>query len=237
MRLRLVPGLLALALAAPCIPAAGLAQTTSTAALAQNAQQALQAGQYDTAASLYRQLVQIDPKQWRFQRGLGDALLRLGQYDAALAADEAALALLQGAPSSALEPRQRDLEMAAVYRSELTLYFKLKRPVDAKAAGERWAALSQSADAYLTMCIVYYNNGEMEPSLRACDREIALDPTRPDAYFIKGSVLVASAAVGADGKLHAPAGAVESLRKYLELAPNGAHRADVQQMLDYLGSH
>jgi tetratricopeptide (TPR) repeat protein len=236
MRLRLVPGLLALAVLAHCVAGAGLAQTSSTTTLSQSAQQALQAGQYDTAASLYRQLVQLDPKQWRFQRGLGDALLRLGQYDAALAADDAALGLLQSAPG-ALDPQQRDLEMATIYRSELSVYFKLKRPADAKAAGERWAALSQSADAYLTMCIVYYNNGEMEPSLRACDREIALDPTRADAYFIKGSVLVASAAVGADGKLHAPAGAVEALRKYLELAPSGTHRGDVQQMLDYLGSH
>ncbi|MGD0052259.1 MAG: tetratricopeptide repeat protein [Vulcanimicrobiaceae bacterium] len=236
MRLRLVPGLLALAVLAPCAPGAGLAQTTSTATLSQNAQQALQAGQYDTAASLYRQLVQLDPKQWRYQRGLGDALLRLGQYDGALAADDAALGLLQSAPG-ALEPRQRDLELGNLYHAEMIVYFKLKRPVDAKAAGERWAALSQSADAYLALCVIYYNNGEMDPSLRACDREIALDPTRPDAYFIKGSVIVASAAVGADGKLHAPAGGVEALRKYLELAPNGVHRADAQQMLDYLGSH
>ena len=56
-----------------------------------------------------------------------------------------------------------------------------------------------------------------------------------DAYFINGSLLVADSKTDMNGKIAAPPGTVEALRKYLEHAPNGAHVNDVQQMLAYLG--
>ena len=226
-----------------CVPGTALAQSTTApsggdqiGALTQSAETALAAGRFEEAASLYRRLVQIDPKQWRFQRGLGDAVLRLGQYDDALKAYDAALAVLQSATPSTLTPRQRDIEMSTIYKYELGAYLKLHRPADAAAAGEKSAALNPSADAYFNLCAMYYNQGQTDGALRACDRTIVLDPKRADAYFIKGSLLLGSAATGTDGKVHVPAGTVEALRKYLELAPNGAHRGDVQQMLDYVAS-
>jgi hypothetical protein len=36
--------------------------------------------------------------------------------------------------------------------------------------------------------------------------------------------------------LVAPPGTVEALKKYLELAPNGAHAEDAKQMIDFVGS-
>jgi hypothetical protein len=45
---------------------------------------------------------------------------------------------------------------------------------------------------------------------------------------------MAESTVTKDGKTLAPAGTVEALKKYLQLAPNGGHVADVKQMLDCL---
>jgi hypothetical protein len=39
-----------------------------------------------------------------------------------------------------------------------------------------------------------------------------------------------------DNKIKVPAGTDVALKKYLELAPDGPHAADVKQMLEYIGS-
>jgi tetratricopeptide (TPR) repeat protein len=102
------------------------------------------------------------------------------------------------------------------------------------AAYEKSAPLSPNpAIAYFNLCAVHYNTGDTTGTLDACDKAIAADPNKADAYFIKGSVLVGEAAF-ANGKYTAPPGTLEALNKYLALAPNGAHAADVRQMIDLL---
>jgi hypothetical protein len=73
-------------------------------------------------------------------------------------------------------------------------------------------------------------------ALDACGKAIAADPNKADAYFIKGSVLIGESKTDASGKLIAPPGAAEALKRYLQLAPNGAHADDVKQMLSVIGS-
>jgi len=98
------------------------------------------------------------------------------------------------------------------------------------AAYTRAMAADHTSIASFNLCAVHYNLGHTDGALAACDQAIADDPGRADAYFIKGSLLVASANM-VNGKLVAPR---EALNKYLELAPNGPHAADVKQMLDLL---
>ena len=83
-------------------------------------------------------------------------------------------------------------------------------------------------------CALSYNAGKMEEAIVACDKAIALDPGKADAYFVKGSALFGNGKVGSDGKYEVPPGTVEALDKYLELAPNGGHAQDVHAMLDAL---
>ena len=71
-------------------------------------------------------------------------------------------------------------------------------------------------------------------TLAACDKAIAADPKKADAYFIKGSVMVGNATIGKDNKTIVPPGTVETLKQYLVIAPNGPHANDVKQMLDFL---
>jgi tetratricopeptide (TPR) repeat protein len=89
--------------------------------------------------------------------------------------------------------------------------------------------------AYFNLCATLYNEGDKDGAIPACDKALAADPNRADAYFIKGSVLIASSQTGQNGQVTAPPGTVEALKKYLELAPDGPHVKDVKDMLKYLG--
>ena len=60
-------------------------------------------------------------------------------------------------------------------------------------------------------------------TIAACDKAIAADPKKADAYFIKGFVMLGNATIGKDNKTVVPPGTVETLKQYLVLAPNGPH--------------
>jgi len=62
-------------------------------------------------------------------------------------------------------------------------------------------------------------------------RAIAADPNKADAWFIKGSLMIADSKAGPNGKMIAPKGTVEALQKYLALAPNGSHVKDGRRCL------
>jgi hypothetical protein len=67
-----------------------------------------------------------------------------------------------------------------------------------------------------------------------CDKAIAADPKKADAYFIKGSSLYGEGALDKSNKFVVPSGAVDALKQYLVLAPGGPHAQDVKVMLDAL---
>lgn len=103
------------------------------------------------------------------------------------------------------------------------------------AAYEKAAAVSTNPGvAYFTICALLYNQGRMQEVVPACDKAIAADPAKADAYFIKGSALFGDARIE-NGKMVLPDGAVQALQKYLELAPSGSHVTDVKAMLTSVG--
>jgi len=75
----------------------------------------------------------------------------------------------------------------------------------------------------------------MGAAVTYCDRAIAVDPKRADAYFIKGSALFGTSSLDARNQLVVPAGTREALENYLRLAPEGGHAADVKAMLEAMG--
>jgi tetratricopeptide (TPR) repeat protein len=112
---------------------------------------------------------------------------------------------------------------------------KLKRNDAAISAYNQAATLDANPGvAYFNICAVLYNIGETVKTLAACDKAIAADPKKADAYFIKGSVMVGQGAVGKNGKMTVPAGTVETLKQYLVLAPDGGHAKEVEDMLEFL---
>ena len=103
-----------------------------------------------------------------------------------------------------------------------------------------WAAPAAVAQAdkgkeLFVMCATAYNDGRLKEAVPLCDKAIAADPKRADTYFVKGSALMGLGEMDKAGKFKVPAGTVEALKKYLEVAPAGGHAADVKEMLQALG--
>jgi tetratricopeptide (TPR) repeat protein len=168
--------------------------------------------------------------RWDYLELLGDAQFGGAEYQQAADSYSRALAAAQ-TPTAAPAPAKPAL--STLFTRLGNAYLRLKRTDDAFAAYTKAAPLaSNPAVAYWNACATAYNTG-YAGALAACNAAIAADPGRADAYFVKGSLLVAQATVK-DGKAIAPPGTVETLQKYLDLAPNGSHADDVRQMLDYL---
>lgn len=183
------------------------------------------------AESALRQLTAMNPGRWQYHQALGDAQYSQGKYLEAVASYAAAL---EGAAKDKLKDKARRA-MAAIYTNQGNSYLKLKRMPEAEAAFSKAAALSDNpGTAYFNLCATYYNQGDMANALTACDKSIAADPKRADAYFIRGSVLMGDATVEAGGKTAYPPGTVEALQMYMKLAPTGPHASDVKQMLDFI---
>lgn len=186
------------------------------------------------AEAALQKLTALNPARWEYHQALADVQLNEGKYDSAVANYTSALV---GAEKAKLDPRIKRA-MALMYTSQGNAYLKLKRPDDALAAYNKAAAIADNpATAYFNVCAVLYNAGDAQHALPACDKAIAADPNKADAWFIKGSLLMGESSVDAAGKTMAPAGTVEALQKYLQLAPTGPHAGDVKQMLQFLGAN
>ena len=116
--------------------------------------------------------------------------------------------------------------------SEGNAYLKLRKNDDAIRLYTRAAEASPNpAIAYFNICAVTYNLGDTDRAITACRKAIEVDPRKADAYFVLASCLFASGNFDKNNHFIAPPGTLEALNKYLELAPDGAHAADVKQML------
>lgn len=235
---RLVTVLLAIAAAgaAHAQPAAPSPQEARQQALAENALITEVNAATDPAAkkALLLKLIALNPRL-RYQVSLGGLDMAAGDHAGALADYDAAIARWNGS-HAAPDPDAADgaAQAELAYSGRASALVKLKRMPEALAAYAKTTEVAPlSATAWFNVCAMAYNQGEVKQSLAACDRAIALNPGRADAYFIKGSLMVGDATVGKDGKPHAPPGALESLHKYLDLAPAGPHAADVREMLAY----
>jgi tetratricopeptide (TPR) repeat protein len=194
--------------------------------LVTQAQAAMQARSWQAAETAYKQLVAIAPTRWEYQEGLGTAQYNLGRFADALASYEKAIPLARRNAEAANDNSAKaKAAVAQMLTMEGNIFLKLHKNSEAIDAYTKAAAVAPNpAVAYFNLCATSYNTGNTEA--------VAADPTKADAYFVKGSVMVGNGAVDQKGKLTVPKGTVETLKKYLELQPNGAHAADVKEMLN-----
>lgn len=81
----------------------------------------------------------------------------------------------------------------------------------------------QNVEARSTLGFLLYKAGHAEEGLQAVDRALAIDPANPEALYFKGVILLKG--------LHRSRDAAEAFRDYLDAAPFGSRRAEVQELL------
>ena len=222
------------------------AKANSINPLISQAQIALNAKNWEAAEPVLKQMIAIDGTRYQFYQALGDSQAGLNKYDEAVDSYGKGIELAQGmvsgnAPKDPKNPDSDPVKAKASLGQMLTAqgnaYLKLKKSPEAIAAYTKAAEMSPNPGvAYFNICATQYNTGNTEGALAACDKAIAADPTKADAYFIKGSLLMGAGKMDAQGKYIPPDGTAETLNKYLQLAPDGAHAADVKQMLEMIGA-
>jgi len=196
---------------------------------------------WQQAADLLKQMITAEPARWEYQKALGDMQSNLGQYQEAVDTYEKVIPLAQNATKTdpKADPAKAKAAVAQMLGSEGNAYLKLKKNPEAIAAFTKAAEMDPNpATAYWNLCATEYNAGDMKGASAACDKAIAADPNRADAYFIKGSVLIgmSDGKLDANGHYIALPGTKEAFNKYLELAPDGPHAGEVKQMMEMLGA-
>ena len=192
---------------------------------------------WPAAETALRELIAADPERWGPYQALGNTQFNLGKYQEAVQAYEIGVQKAQKTSPDPQDPTSDPSKIRAGIGQMLTqqgnAYLKLGKTNEAVTAFTKAAPMSASpAIAYYNLCVVLYNSGQLPDVGPACDKAIAADPKRPDAYFIKGRALYENSKTDASGKHLGPAGTIEALKKYLELVPDGPHATEAKLMLE-----
>jgi tetratricopeptide (TPR) repeat protein len=197
--------------------------------------QAMQAKDWSRAVTTAQQLVAQKATSLNLKL-LANAQLYSGSADAALATYDQALAAAENEKPAKGQPINEWKDgLSQIYIGKGNALLKLKRTAEAIEAYNQSAALASNTGlAYFNVCAVLYNIGKTQDSAAACRKCVQADPSRANAWFVLGSDLFADLPVTAQGKAQASPQTREALEKYLALAPDGPHAADVKAMLDML---
>jgi tetratricopeptide (TPR) repeat protein len=197
--------------------------------------QAMQAKEWSRAVTTAQQLVAQKATSLNLKL-LANAQLYSGSADAALATYEQAMAAAEKEKPAEGQPMNEWKDgLAQIYIGKGNALLKLKRTAEAIAAYNQAAGLASNAgQAYFNLCAVLYNNGNTHESAEACRKCVHADPTRANAWFVLGSDLFADSPSNSKGEIITSIETREALEKYLALAPDGPHAADVKAMLQMI---
>lgn len=221
------------------------AKATSINALIAQYNAAMTAKDWQGAITPLQAMIAADPNRWDYIQALGNMQSNAEQYEDAVQSYEKGIQVAQGYASGATpknpkepmtDPAKAKAGVGQMLTSEGNAYIKLKKTPEAVAAFTKAAEMDPNPGvAFFNLCATQYNVGNMEGAAAACDKAIQADPTKADAYFIKGSALYGNGKLDANNKYVVPPGTTDALKKYLELAPDGGHANDVKAMLEALG--
>lgn len=197
--------------------------------------QAVQAKDWPRAVTTAEQLTAFKASSLNLKL-LANAQLYSGAADAALATYDQAMAMAEKEKPGEGQPVTEWKDgLSQIYIGKGNALLKLKRTAEAIEAYNRSAELATNSGlAYFNVCAVLYNIGKTQESAAACRKCVQADPSRANAWFVLGSDLFADLPVTAQGKVQASPDTREALEKYLALAPDGPHAADVKAMLEMI---
>ncbi len=214
------------------------------------ANQASQAGDFDTAITDLNEATQTDPNRDLLWAKLGDAYLnsankqsdageKTKRYGEAVTDYQKAIDLKQKATAAGAKPNPEDPKITASYYNNLAqAEAKSGKTDDAMKDYSQAAQLNPAGAAqyYYNLGAILTNAGKLDDAIAAFDKAIAADPTKADAYYQKGVNLISKATTDKSGKVIPAAGTEEALNKYLELQPTGPNAEAAKGMLQYIGS-
>jgi tetratricopeptide (TPR) repeat protein len=242
---------------------AASAQLETAATAAKSGDTATANTNYDGAISILNETAQLVPNEdlvW-FKLGAAytdsarvqtDAAEKTKRYSEAYTDFQKAIDLRKTAMTNASsqKPAQAGKAPEVSDQTRLAAYYdnlgsaasKTGKSAEAAEAYKQALALdpAHAGHYYVNMGIALMNapgnpNAHKE-SLDAFDKAIAADPNNADAYYFKGSGQMQSVTMDSSGKMIPPEGTVESLKKYLELQPNGPHAQEAKDILAALGT-
>ncbi len=207
----------------------------SSEALTAQYNQSMKAKDWPGAIATAQQLVALKVTSLNLKL-LGNAQLYSGSADAALATyGQAMAAAQQEKPAQGPAMAGWKDGLSQIYIGKGNALLRLKRNDEAIAAYNQSAVLAANQGlAYFNICAVLFNIGNTKDSAAACRKCVQADPTRANAWFVLGSDIFADLPPVAHGKVAASPETREALEKYLTLAPDGPHAADVKAMLEML---
>ncbi len=226
---------------------AGNAKIANLNAALTQARTDIKAGNFDAATTSMQQATTQKPDEPLLWMELGNA--QLGAADAAAkgsggtagAASKYSDAIASYKKASDLNAAAKKPNPAVIGATYSQLGMAYLKAGDTKSSAD---AFDQAAKAMPTQAGMYYfneaatlyNAQKLDEAAAAADKAIAADPNRADAYYIKGQSLVGKATFDEKTKkLSAPPGCLEAYQKYLQIAPDGPHAADVQGVLQGFG--
>lgn len=186
------------------------------------------------AVALAQQIVQMKQSSHNLYL-LGNAQLYSKADADALATYEKALATAESEKPAAGQPlTDWNDGLSQIYVGRGNALLRLKRIDEAIADYNHAAELAiKKGKALFNICAVYYNTGKTKESAAGCRRAVAADPGNANAWFVLGSDLFADAPIE-NGKVIIPEEGRVALQKYIELAPDGPHAKDVNDMIKML---
>jgi hypothetical protein len=132
-----------------------------------------------------------------------------------------------------------NVEMTATVDNQLGQALgRVGKPKESAAAYEAAAAADKPKAAmyYYNEAATLFNANDADGAAAAADKAITADPTKADAYYIKGQALIQKATVDEKtNKVTVPPGCVEAYQKYLELVPEGPRSDEVKGILQGIG--
>ncbi len=164
-----------------------------------------------------------------------DAAAGVQQYARALNTYEKAIELMQKGHSAGVE---ETCGASHMWSNKGYIYLRLNRKQDAVTAYETAARKAhfdpQPTVAHLNLCIAYYDAGQWQEAIEACNQATTDNPNNANAWLVKGKSLVKDrwpGALCAEGRERAK----EAFRRYVSLAaPTGLHVSEGKDWLQYL---
>ena len=150
---------------------------------------------------------------------------------------------VEGAPPKKPEDVAADnSKLAAYYGNFGSAALRIGKTDEAVGAYKQAIQLdpARAGNYYFNLGVVLHNSAkdvaDRKLAIDALDKAIAAEPNRADAYYLRGAEGIGLATQDSSGKLVAPDGTEEALKKYLEIQPNGSHAEEVKSMLTLLNA-